>query len=152
MLVNELAKLTAAPSEFVFVGPGKIATDGIIWLVSNNVAPDRIVWMRPRDPWLLGPLVVQPNPVVALGLAADTLASAINAHSLDELFLRHEAAGVMLRTDRDVVPTTAKTPTLGRWELEKLHTIEHVVRLGHISYVNQGEIVFEKGSTSLAPP
>ena len=41
----------------------------------------------------------------------------------------------MLRIDPDVVPTMAKTPTLGAWELDLLRTIEHVVRLGHIQHV-----------------
>jgi hypothetical protein len=149
--VNELARLNAVPSDFVIVGSGKTATDGIVWLLANGVAPDRIVWVRPRDPWMLDRAVVQPDPVVALGLAVDTLTSAIDARSHDELFLRLEAAGVMLRIDRDVVPTMAKTPTLGRWELELLRTIERVVRLGHIRNVNRGVIEFDHGSIPLAP-
>jgi hypothetical protein len=115
------------------------------------VAPDRIVWIRPRDPWMLDRAVVQPDPVVALGLVTNTLASAIDARSPDELFLRLEAAGVMLRIDPDVVPTMAKTPTLGRWELDLLRTIERVVRLGHIRHVNRHEIVLAEGSIPLAP-
>src|SRR5688500_1079114 len=51
--INELARLTAAPSAFVIVGAGKTATDGIVWLLANGVDPDRIVWVRPRDPWML---------------------------------------------------------------------------------------------------
>ena len=124
-----------APSSYVIVGSGKTATDGIVWLLANGVQPDRIVWVRPRDPWMLNRAVVQPDPVVALGLAADTMAAAADAESLDDLFLRLEAAGVMLRIDRDVIPTMAKTPTLGAWELDLLRTIEHVVRLGHIKHV-----------------
>ena len=38
----------------------------------------------------------------------------------------------MLRIDRSVTPTMAKTPTLARWELDQLRTIERVVRLGHV--------------------
>ncbi len=68
------------------------------------------MWVRPREPWMLNRAVVQPDPAVALGLAADTMAAAADAESLDDLFLRLEAAGVMLRIDPDVVPTMAKTP------------------------------------------
>jgi hypothetical protein len=149
--VNELAKLTGTPSDFVIVGSGKTATDAIIWLLTNGVPPDRIVWVRPRDPWMLNRAVVQPDPVVAINLVADTLASAANSRSADEMFLRMEAAGVMFRIDRDVVPTMAKTPTLGQWELDLLRTIERVIRLGHIRNVSRSEIVFEKGSIPLAP-
>jgi len=149
--VNGLAALAGAPSEFVIVGCGKTATDAIIWLLANGVPSDRIVWIRPRDPWMLNRAVVQPDPMVAFGLVADTLESAIRACSPDEMFLHLEAAGVMLRIDLDVVPTMAKTPTLGRWELDLLRTVERVVRLGHIRHVAPGEIVLEQGSVPLAP-
>jgi len=149
--VNELATLVEAPSSYVIVGSGKTATDGIIWLLANGVEPDRIVWVRPRDPWMLNRAVVQPDPVVALRLAADTLAAAVDAESLDDLFLRLEAADVMLRVDPGVVPTMAKTPTLGAWELDRLRTIERVVRLGHVRQVAAGEIVLDEGTVALAP-
>jgi hypothetical protein len=149
--VNELAKLTNTPRSFVIVGSGKTATDAIVWLLANGVLPDRIVWVRPRDPWMLNRAVVQPDPVVALGLAADTMASAASAESLDDLFLRLEAAGVMLRIDKSVIPTMAKTPTLAAWELDLLRSIENVVRLGHIKSVTRREIVLDDGSVALAP-
>ncbi|MFI5048075.1 MAG: pyridine nucleotide-disulfide oxidoreductase, partial [Acidimicrobiia bacterium] len=149
--INELARLDAAPKHYVIVGAGKTATDGIVWLLAQGVQPDRIVWVRPRDPWMLNRAVVQPDPVVALGLAADTMAAAADAASLDDVFLRLEAAGAMLRIDRDVVPTMAKTPTLGTWELDLLRSIEHVVRLGHLEHVTRREIVLDRGSVPLAP-
>src|SRR6188508_1946011 len=51
--VGDLARLEALATDYVIVGSGKTATDGIIWLLANGVAPDRIVWIRPRDPWML---------------------------------------------------------------------------------------------------
>ncbi|HEY7105702.1 MAG TPA: NAD(P)-binding protein [Acidimicrobiia bacterium] len=149
--INELARLSAAPKRYVIVGSGKTATDGIVWLLANGVPQERITWVRPRDPWMLNRAVVQPNPVVALGLAADTMAAAAEAESLDDLFLRLEAAGVMLRIDRGVTPTMAKTPTLATWELDLLRTVEHVVRLGHVERVTAREIVLDGGSVALPP-
>jgi hypothetical protein len=149
--VNALARLETVPDRYVIVGSGKTATDGIVWLLTNGVEPDRITWIRPRDPWMLNRAVVQPDPLVALGLAADTMTAAADAESLDDLFLRLEAAGVMLRIDRDVVPTMAKTPTLGAWELDLLRTIEDLVRLGHIRQVTRTEIELDHGTVPLAP-
>jgi hypothetical protein len=57
----------------------------------------------------------------------------------------------MVRIDPNVQPTMAKTPTLGRWELELLRTIEHVVRRGHVERVDRHEIVLENGSVPLPP-
>lgn len=151
LAVNELASLSETASSYVIVGAGKTATDAIVWLLANGVDQDRIVWVRPRDPWMLNRAVVQPDPTVAIGLAADTMAAAANAESLDDLFLRLEAAGVMLRIDTDKVPTMAKTPTLGLWELALLRTIERVVRLGHVRHVEAREIVLDEGVVPLAP-
>ena len=149
--INELARLAEVPNSYVIIGSGKTATDGIVWLLANGVQPGRIVWVRPRDPWMLNRARVQPDPAVALGLAADTMGAAADADSPDDLFLRLESAGVMLRIDTDVVPTMAKTPTLGAWELDLLRTIENVVRLGHVKHVTRREIVLDDGSIPLAP-
>jgi NAD(P)-binding Rossmann-like domain len=149
--IGDLARLETVPSQYVIVGSGKTATDGIVWLLTNGVEADRITWIRPRDPWMLNRAVVQPDPLVALGLASATMAAAADAESLDDLFLRLEAAGVMLRIDRDVVPTMAKTPTLGEWELDLLRTIEGIVRLGHIRQVTRTEIELDHGTVPLAP-
>lgn len=100
---------------------------------------------------MLNRAVVQPDSTVGLGLAADTMAAAAEAESLDDMFLRLEAAGVMLRIDGAAVPTMAKTPTLGIWELELIRTIEHVVRLGHIRSVTEGEMALDGGVVNLSP-
>ncbi|MFL6080610.1 MAG: NAD(P)-binding protein [Ornithinibacter sp.] len=148
--VNDLARLEEAPSQFVIVGSGKTATDACIWLLSHDVDPDAICWVRPRDPWMLNRAVVQPDPAVFLGMVADTLQAAEVASSLDDLFLRLEAAGIMLRIDRTVTPTMAKNPTLATWELEQLRTLENVVRRGHLEAVDRGRLMFADGSVAVA--
>ncbi len=149
--INALATLTARPTTYVVVGSGKTATDGIVWLLTSGVSQDRIVWVRPRDPWMLNRAVVQPDPVVGLGLVANIMEAAGSAESLADLFLRLENAGVMLRIDPSVVPTMAKTPTLATWELDLLRTVENVVRLGHIKHVTRRELVLDDGSVALPP-
>ncbi len=90
--VNELVKLGGAPSQYVIVGSGKTATDACIWLLDNGVDPGAICWVRPRDPWMLNRAVVQPDPAVFIGMAADTMQAAAEAASPDDLFLRLEDA------------------------------------------------------------
>ena len=74
--VHELVELGGAPSQFVVVGSGKTATDACVWLLGNGVDPDAICWVRPRDPWMLNRAVVQPDPTVFVGMAADTMEAA----------------------------------------------------------------------------
>ena len=147
--VNDLVSLAEIPSQFVIVGSGKTAMDAIVWLLGNGVDPDAICWLRPRDPWMFNRAVVQPDPVIYLGQVADIMEAARDAMSPDDLFLRMEAAGVMLRIDRQVTPTMAKTPTLAQWELDRLRTVEHVVRLGHVRHVEPGRIVCAGGETPI---
>ena len=148
--VNELARLDEAPSQYVVVGSGKTATDACIWLLARGVDPDAICWVRPRDPWMFNRAVVQPDPAVFLGMVADTMQAAEAAASLEDLFLRLEDAGIMLRIDRSVTPTMAKTPTLATWELEQLRTLENVVRRGHIERVHRGKLTFAEASVAIA--
>ncbi|MGA8047157.1 MAG: pyridine nucleotide-disulfide oxidoreductase [Dermatophilaceae bacterium] len=148
--VNGLARLEQAPSGYVIVGAGKTATDACIWLLARGVDPDAICWVRPRDPWMLNRATVQPEPEIFLALAADTMQAAESATSLEDLFLRLEEAGVMLRIDRSVMPTMAKTPTLAIWELEQLRTLENVIRRGHLEAVDRGKLTFADGSVAVA--
>lgn len=143
--VNELVRISQAPGHYVIVGAGKTATDTCVWLLQNGVSPDAITWVRPRDPWLLNRAVVQPDPAVFLGMAADTMAAAAESRSADDAFLRMEEAGIMLRFDPAVTPTMAKTPTLATWELELVRTIEDVVRRGHLRAVDRGRLAFDDG-------
>jgi hypothetical protein len=94
--------------------------------------------------------VVQPDPATFLGMAADTMQAARGASSLEDLFLRLEDAGIMLRIDRTVTPTMAKTPTLATWELEALRTLQNVVRRGRIETVDRGRLTFPDGSVAVA--
>ena len=148
--VNDLARLEEAPSKYVIAGSGKTATDACIWLLARGVDPDAICWVRPREPWMLNRAVVQPDPAIFLGMAADTMQAAEKAASLEDLFLRLEDAGVMLRIDRTVMPTMAKTPTLATWELEQLRTLDNVLRRGHLEAVDRGKLTFADGSVAVA--
>ena len=149
--VNDLPRLDEPPRQYVVVGSGKTATDACVWLLDQGVDPDAICWVRPRDPWMLNRAVVQPDPAVFLGMAADTLQAAAAATTLDDLFLRLEAAGIMLRIDPSVTPTMAKTPTLATWELDRLRRIEHVVRQGRVRLVEPGRITLDGGSVTTTP-
>jgi hypothetical protein len=149
--VNDLPRLEEAPREFVVVGSGKTATDACIWLLTRGVDPDRICWVRPREPWMIDRAVVQPDPAVFLGMVADLMQAATVAISLDDLFLRLEDAGIMLRIDRTLTPTMARAPTLAAWELDLLRTVERVVRRGHVRRAERGRLILDEGSVAVSP-
>ena len=150
LTVNDLPRLEEAPSQYVVVGSGKTATDACVWLLGRGVDPDAICWVRPRDPWMLNRAVVQPDPAIFTAMAADVMESAVGCASLEDYFLRLEERGVMLRIDRDVLPTMAKAPTLATWELDLLRSIEDVVRRGHIRSVERGRLHLTDGTVGIA--
>ena len=147
--VNALAQLEEAPSQYVVVGAGKTATDACIWLLSRGVDPDAICWVRAREPWMYNRALIQPDPAIFLGASADIVEAAVDAKTLEEVMVRLEERGVVLRIDRTVTPTMAKTPTLATWELDQLRTLENVVRLGHLQTVDRGRLTFADGSVAI---
>ena len=148
--VNALVEEQSSSGQYVVVGSGKTATDACVWLLDHGVDPDAICWVRPREPWMLNRALIQPDPEIYLAMVADMMQAAGPAASLDALFLQLEELGIMLRVDRSVTPTMAKAPTLGRWELELLRSIEHVVRRGHLVSVERGRLTFADGSLAVA--
>lgn len=148
--VNDLPQVADA-DRYVVVGSGKTATDAIVWLLTHGLDPDAICWVRPRDPWMLNRANIQPDPAVYLGMVADLMQASAAAESLDGLFLALEDAGIMHRIDRSVTPTMAKAPTLGRWELDLLRSVEDVVRLGRVRSVRPGRLELEHGSVAIEP-
>ena len=73
------------------------------------------------------------------GLARSNEAAA-EAEDVDDLFVRLDACGQLLRIDANVTPTMFRCATVNEGELERLRTIEHVVRKGHVVNVGTGEI------------
>jgi hypothetical protein len=149
--VNDLVKLGGAPSQYVIAGTGKTATDACVWLLDNGVDPDAICWIRPREPWMQNRAFVQPDPAIFMNTVANTFEVASAAASPEDMFAGLEERGLMLRIDRSVTPTMAKTPTLAQWELDHLRSIENVVRLGHLKRAERGRLVLETGEATVAP-
>ncbi|MDO8150238.1 NAD(P)-binding protein [Isoptericola sp. b408] len=143
--VGELPTVADEAGSFVVVGSGKTATDAVVWLLGRGTSPDAITWVRPRDPWMLDRAAVQPDAAVIRTMVAELMEAAAAAPTVDDFFLRLEDAGVMLRLDPDVVPTMARVPTLARWELELLRSVERVVRRGHLRRVSPGTLRLDEG-------
>ncbi|HEY7225052.1 MAG TPA: NAD(P)-binding protein [Micromonosporaceae bacterium] len=146
--VGELPDAGSAP-RYVVAGSGKTATDTVVWLLRHGVAADAVDWIRPREPWMFNRAAIQPDPAVFLATAAATMEAAAGASSVDDMFLRLEAAGVLLRIDRSIAPTMAKTPTLATWELDLLRNVRHVIRLGHITGVERGRVACTEGDLAV---
>jgi hypothetical protein len=151
---TELAALERAAKGFVIIGGGKTAIDTTIWLLEQGIDPDSILWIRPRDAWLLDRANFQTDAASferTIGSFALELEVACTATSTADLFARLEAHGLLHRIDPRVAPTMYRCATVSAAELAQLRRIKRVVRLGHVRAIRPDRIVLEEGVIPTSP-
>lgn len=152
--LNDLPKTRHPHPGYVVVGSGKTGIDACLWLLQNGVAPAKICWIMPNDPWLIDRVNVQPGQDsferTIGGLTAQFEAIAA-ADSIPDLFAKLEAAGQLLRIDKSVAPTAYRCATVTRAELRELRRIDNIVRLGRVRAIEPTRIVLEQGSIATDP-
>ena len=144
---GDVARLPGHSRTFVVIGAGKTAMDTCVWLLTNGVPPSSIRWVKPREGWWLNRRFHQPHTLLpdfyaGVGLQFQAMAGAT---TLDDLFLRLEAAGFFLRVDPEVMPTMVSGAILSEVELALLRQITDVVRLGRVRRIGQGRMVLDDG-------
>jgi len=143
-----------AARRFVVIGAGKTAMDTCVWLLQSGADPDAIRWVVPRDSWLINRLTTQTGPEFfdeSIGGQAAQMQACAEATSVDDLFLRLEACGAMLRIDADRTPTMFHFATISLAEREVLRKIVHVIRLGHVRALEPSRMVLDGGSVEVEP-
>jgi hypothetical protein len=145
---NALVQMKEPCAGFVVVGAGKTSMDTVIWLLDQGTDPRTITWIRPRDSWLINRKVTQVSfdffAGTVGGLAAE-MESARDASSIDDLFARLEAAGVLTRIDPNVKPTMYRCAIVSDVELAQLRRVTNVVRMGHVKAIEAERIVLDQG-------
>jgi hypothetical protein len=147
--INDLPAAAKSGCSYAVLGSGKTAADACTWLLENDVEPDRIRWIRPRDAWFYDRRHLQPLEQVGAimeGLSLDAEAAA-QAADVDELFERLEASGRLVRIDPAWPARMYRGTMLSARELEGLRQIEDVVRLGRVRRIEADRIVLEHGET-----
>ena len=143
-----------APHRFVVIGAGKTAMDACTWLIQCGTEPDAISWVVPRDSWVVNRVGTQNGPEffdAAIGGQADQMAACAQATSADDLFLRLEACGAMLRIDPAHTPTMFHFATLAPGEVAVLRKIRDVVRLGRVQALQADAMVLAQGRVAVEP-
>lgn len=144
---NALASCTN-PDGYVVVGAGKTAFDAIMWLLDQQVSPDSVRWVVPRDSWLINRAVTQPGDGFKIG---DQLRIIADADSVESMWLGLEAAGQMLRIDADRMPDMYRCATVTELELEQLRRVTNVIRQGRVRRITETSIELDGGSVETTP-
>lgn len=148
MPLNNLVSVTEPPEGYTVIGGGKTGIDACIWLLEHGVDPDSIRWIMPRDAWLLDRRNTQPGEEFfedTIGAQASQLEAIVESDSIDDLFLKLEERGVLLRIDQDVKPAMFHGATISQLELQQLRRIKNIIRLGRVTAIESDKIVLEKG-------
>ena len=142
------------PRAFVIVGAGKTAVDAAIWLISAGADVDAIQWVMPRDSWLINRVTTQTGPEFfkeAIGGQADQMQAFATATSVEDLFLRLEACGAMLRIDPQRMPSMFHFATVAPGEVRVLRSIHRVIRQGRVLALEIDHMLLEHGRVPVAP-
>ena len=51
--INGLIDIRSPWEKYVVLGSGKTGIDAVLFLLSHNVEPDKILWVMPNDAWLV---------------------------------------------------------------------------------------------------
>jgi hypothetical protein len=140
------------PLNYVIVGAGKTAMDAGVWLLNSGAAPQSIYWVMPRDSWLLNRRHVQPGPEFfneSIGGQLTQMKALAEAKSLDDLFAKLEATGIMLRIDPGVKPEMFHYATISVGEVEQLRKITQVIRQGRVQAIDAEGLMLERGRVAM---
>jgi hypothetical protein len=151
--INDLPASADVTTSYTVLGSGKTAVDACMWLLDNEVSPERIRWIRPREAWFHDRAHFQPLKQVGAimhGIALDAEAAA-QANNLDDLFQRLEESGRLVRIDPSQPAVMYRTTMLSARELHALRQIANVVRLGRVRRIEADRIVLERGEVATGP-
>lgn len=153
--LNDLPRLAAGHNHFTILGGGKTAMDASVWLLDNGADPDSITWICPRDSWLINRATTQPGLAFfeqSTGGFADNIEAMREATSVEDLFMRMEAAGTMVRIDPAIWPTMFHYATISMGEVEQLRRIRNVVRGQRVARIEANQMVMVDGGMVTAVP
>lgn len=146
--INDLPRLARPGASYTVIGAGKTGMDACLWLLQNGAEPERIRWIVPRDSWMFDRANFQAGPgtlITTLRFLADEVEAIVEADSVDDVFLRLEAKGALLRLDPRIKPTLHHCATVTKGELAALRRIANIVRLGRVQRIERDRIVLDHG-------
>ena len=135
------------------IGGGKTGINAVLFLLDNNVNPDKISWVVPNDSWFF-----ERNFILLDGKVAEPMAKMFDAvidekvQTVTEALLALETTGQLMRLDQDILPTRFRAATITKKEAERLRLVKNIIRKGRIEKIGAKKIVFKSGEESEADP
>lgn len=145
---NRLVDLGGPADRFTVIGAGKTAIDTCVWLLDAGVDPDRIRWIRGRDPWQFDRAFTQPLDLVGSFMRLQAVWVEVAAAAADgrDFARRLEDAGVFVRLDPATEPLAFRGATVSRAEIESVRTIEQIVRARRVRSIEPTTVTTDAGA------
>ena len=150
---NALVDISEPPDRFTVIGAGKTAIDTCVWLLDEGVDPDRIRWIRGRDPWQFDRRFTQPLDLVGsyVRLQACWVEAAAAATDGYDFARRLEDAGIFLRLDPATEPLAFRGATVSTREIDVARRIEDVVRARRVHHIGRTSMSTDAGAFAASP-
>jgi hypothetical protein len=145
---NDLPGSCEKYDRFVVIGGGKTAIDATLFLLKNEVKPENVVWIMPRDSWILDRANIQPTFESIVRFQLEQMIQVSKSETIEDFFNRMSESGGLLRIDENVRPTMYRCSTVSNAELQQLRRVKNIVRKGRVEVLDQDEIRLEEGSIS----
>ena len=141
--INGLADIKKPWDNYVVIGAGKTGLDALLYLLDQNVDPDKIIWIVSNDCWYFNrDMAEMENFYISV---TGQMNGILAAESLDEMYENYEKAGIFMRIDKSIHPTKMRAATCSPREMEKIGRVHQIVRLGRIVKIEESEILFTTG-------
>ena len=144
--INGLVNLKSPFKKYVVVGAGKTGLDALLYLIDKDVNPDRITWIVPNDCWYLNRAVFEMGDLWCEMKKQYT--AVVEAKDIDDLYLKYEKLGIMMRVDETCWPTRMRGATITQDELEKVRKVKNIIRQGRIKEITSDLIIFQNGTST----
>jgi len=141
--LNDLPAVSTAYEHYAVVGAGKTGIDAVLWLLNNDVDPSKILWIMPRDSWMVNREALRDsNAFLKFRKSFVGNPPPKTAHEWHQ----YGEPYVWMRLDAQGRPSKNKCATVSLDELDQLRQVKGgIVRLGRVLKLAVGCIVLERG-------
>lgn len=151
--LNTVLNLNATGFDlFCVLGGGRAGTEMVLALFDLGVSPEKIRWVKSRDAWMLAAPSKAAASVRARGRMTrqhEILQAMAYARDSDDLGLRLERLGAIVRTSNDQIPTYFLPHRITHHDAERLRQIQHVIRKGHVHAISEIGILLSHGAVPM---
>ena len=152
--INGLGNLSSPWPQYLIIGGGKTGIDAVLFLLDHGMDPDKISWIIPNDSWFFERDALKyDGGTFCTGIMKmiDAVIDERNKTSAD-ILLALEETGIMMRLDKNIMPTKYRGATVNKAEIKKLQRVKNIIRKGRIGRIDPGKLVFQSGEEMMIDP